>query len=146
VVASGGNPQGRPFLAIRPGTGVSAADRVAWVAPKGGPYTPTPIIVDGLLYVLADNGVLACYDVATGTARYQVRVSEEVGGYSASPVAANGRLYVATEDGTIHVVKAGPTFELLASNPMGEGLMATPAIAGSQLIVRGARHLFGIGG
>jgi hypothetical protein len=43
-------------------------------------------------------------------------------------------------------VKAGPTFELLASNPMGEGLMATPAIAGSQLIVRGARHLFGIGG
>jgi hypothetical protein len=84
--------------------------------------------------------------VSTGTLRYQVRVSEEVGGYSASPVAANGRLYLATEDGTIHVVKAGPTFELLASNPMGEGLMATPAIAGSQLIVRGARHLFGIGG
>jgi outer membrane protein assembly factor BamB len=66
VVASGGNPSGRPFHAIRPGASISAERRVAWTAPKGGPYTPTPIVVDGLLYILADNGVLSSYDLATG--------------------------------------------------------------------------------
>jgi len=145
VVASGGNPRGRPFHAIRPGTDVAAGDRVAWTAPKGGPYTPTPLIVAGLLYVLADNGVLSCYELATGTPRYQMRVSEDAGTYSASPIAVGNRIYVATEDGTVHVVRAGPTFELLASNPMGEGLMATPAVGGDLLVVRGARHVFGIG-
>jgi outer membrane protein assembly factor BamB len=145
VVASGGNPSGRPFHAIRPGIGVPAADRVAWTAPKGGPYTPTPIIVGSLLYVLADNGVFSCYDLATGALRYQSRVSTEAGTYSASPIAVGDRIFLSTEDGTIHVVKAGPTFELLASNPMGEGLMATPAVAGDLLVVRGVRHVFGIG-
>jgi outer membrane protein assembly factor BamB len=145
VVASGGNPSGRPFHAIRPGASISAERRVAWTAPKGGPYTPTPIVVDGLLYILADNGVLSSYDLATGRPGYQVRVSASAGTYSASPIAVAGRLYLATEDGTIHVVKAGPSFELLASNPMDEGLMATPAVAGDLLIVRGVRHVFGIG-
>jgi hypothetical protein len=74
-----------------------------------------------------------------------VRVSASAGTYSSSPIAVAGRLYLATEDGTIHVVKAGPSFELLASNPMDEGLMATPAVAGDLLIVRGVRHVFGIG-
>lgn len=145
VVASGGAPRGRQFVAIRPGRSVGSADRVAWTAPKGGPYTPTPIVVDGLLYILADNGVLSCYDLATGENRYQQRVSSDVGSYSASPVAAGGRLYLASEDGVIHVVKAGAEFELLASNSMDEPLMATPAIAGGALIVRGANQLFSIG-
>lgn len=146
VVASGGNPRGRQFHAIRPGVSVPAERRVAWTAPKGGPYTPTPIVVDGRLYVLADNGVLSTYDVATGQPGYQTRVSPSAGTYSASPIAVGGRIYVATEDGTIHVVRAGPAFELLASNPMNEGLMATPAVAGDLLIVRGVNHVFGIGG
>lgn len=145
VVASGGNPRGRQFHAIRPGVSIAADRRVAWTAPKGGPYTPTPIVVDGRLYVLADNGVLSTYDLATGQPGYQMRVSEAAGTYSASPIAVGGRIYVSTEDGTIHVVKAGPTFELLASNPMNEGLMATPAVAGDLLIVRGVSHVFGIG-
>ena len=146
VVASGGAPRGRPFMAIRPGREVTPAERVAWTAPKGSPYTPTPIIVDGLLYILADNGVLSCFDLATGEAVYQQRVAPDGGSYSASPVAADGRLYLASEDGAIQVVKTGREFELLANNPMGEVLMATPAIAGDTLIVRGSTHLFAIGG
>jgi hypothetical protein len=62
----------------------------------------------------------------------------------ASPVAAAGKLYVASEDGDVFVVKAGPHYELLSKNPVGEPILATPALAGDLLIVRGARHLFAI--
>ena len=144
VIASGGAPRGRQFVAIRPGRDVPGGERVAWTASKGSPYTPTPLVVEGLLYILSDNGVLSCYDLASGELRYQQRIPGG-DGYSASPVAAGGRLYLAAEDGTIHVVRTGRAFELLASNVVGEPLMATPAVAGNMLIVRGADHLFGIG-
>jgi outer membrane protein assembly factor BamB len=60
-------------------------------------------------------------------------------------VAADGRLYFASEDGDVFVIKAGTTFELLARNSMGEVVMATPAISGRMIIIRGQNHLFGIG-
>lgn len=144
VVVSGGAPRGRQFHALRPGPSVPAEERIAWTAPKGGPYTPTPIIVDDLLYVLADNGVLSAYAVETGELVYQQRVAESAGSFSASPVAAAGRLYLASEEGTVHIVRAGREFASLASNDMREALMATPAIAGPMLIVRGADHLFAL--
>ncbi|MFZ0063122.1 MAG: PQQ-binding-like beta-propeller repeat protein, partial [Pyrinomonadaceae bacterium] len=68
------------------------------------------------------------------------------GSFSASPVAADGKLYFANEDGEIFVIKAGSKFELLARNPTGEVLFATPAIAGKMIIIRGQNHVFGIGG
>jgi hypothetical protein len=75
---------------------------------------------------------------------YQNRVSSGAAGFSASPVAAGGRLYLASEDGELFVVKAGRTFELLSTNPMGEPLMATPAISGGLLVVRTGTQLIGI--
>jgi hypothetical protein len=60
-------------------------------------------------------------------------------------VAADGRLYFANEDGEVHVVKAGPEYELLGTNAVGELLMATPALADGMIIVRGVRHLFAFG-
>ncbi|HEY9404540.1 MAG TPA: hypothetical protein VIQ24_17920, partial [Pyrinomonadaceae bacterium] len=62
-----------------------------------------------------------------------------------SPVAADDKLYFSSEDGEVFVVRAGPKHELLATNPMGEPLMATPAISDGMVIVRGQHHLFGIG-
>jgi outer membrane protein assembly factor BamB len=59
-------------------------------------------------------------------------------------VGADGKLYFSSEDGDIFVVKAGPTYELLAQNPMGEVLMATPAISDGIIFVRGLKHLFAI--
>ncbi|HEX9941187.1 MAG TPA: PQQ-binding-like beta-propeller repeat protein, partial [Thermoanaerobaculia bacterium] len=64
--------------------------------------------------------------------------------FTASPVAADGKLYFASEDGEVYVVKAGPKFELLATNPMGEVLMATPAIVDGMILVRGRSHLVAI--
>jgi hypothetical protein len=66
-------------------------------------------------------------------------------GFTASPWAAGGRLYAISEDGDTYVIKAGPKYELLAKNSLGEMTMATPAIAHGNLIVRTAERLYRIG-
>ncbi len=149
VIVTGGYPRGsRPIYAIKPGTrGVidpAATQGFVWRGDKGSPYVPTPLVYGKELYVLADNGVLTVYDAATGERRYQQRLDETPLGFSASPVGAGGHVYLASEDGDVYVVKAGPAFELVARNDMNESLMATPAIAGSMLVVRGRTHVFGI--
>ena len=90
-------------------------------------------------------GLLRCLRSATGAEIYRQRLPHDGSGFSASPVAADGRIYLSSEDGDIFVVRSGRTFELLAKNPMGEPLMATPALAGGTMYVRGERHLFAIG-
>ena len=141
VIVTGGWPTGgRPIFALRAATG-----EIAWQAERGSPYTPTPVVYDGILYVCVDNGVLAAYDAATGARLYQERIARDAGGFSASPVAAAGRLYFASEDGVLHVVRAGRSFELLASNDMGEMVLATPAISGDLLLVRTRTKLYALG-
>ncbi len=136
IVTGGYPPGGRPIYAIRPGgTGELSEKALAWKTERGAPYTGTPIMYNGLLYALTDNGILSAYEPKTGERIYQQRVASG-SGFSASPVAAGGRLYLASEDGDVYVVKAGRTYELLATNPMGESLMATPAISGNTIFIR----------
>jgi hypothetical protein len=93
--------------------------------------------------VLRNNGGLACYEARTGKQLYETRV-EGKGGYSASLVAADGRLYCTSEDGDVSVVKAGPAFELLATNAMGDRCLATPAISRGKILIRAEHALYGI--
>jgi outer membrane protein assembly factor BamB len=140
MIVTGGYPSGgRPIYAIR------AGGQVAWRLENGSPYTPTPIVYQGVLYVLRDNGVVTTYEVKTGARIYQQRLATGTGGFSASPVAADGRIYLTSEDGDIYVIRAGRTFELIGRNPMGQVCMATPAISGDMLIVRTRSVLYGIG-
>jgi outer membrane protein assembly factor BamB len=140
VIVTGGYPSGgRPIYAIRPG------GTIAWRLENGSPYTPTPVVYDGVLYILRDNGVLTTHDVKTGARIYQQRIATGTGGFSASPVVADGKLYFASEDGDVFVVRAGRTFELLGRNAMGQLCMATPAISGDLLLVRTRTTLYAIG-
>jgi outer membrane protein assembly factor BamB len=146
IVTGGYPPGGRPIYAIRPGgSGEIDAKGVAWRTDRGAPYTSTPLLYDGLLYACTDNGILSAYEPASGKRIYQQRVGAAAAGFSASPIAADGKLYLTSEDGDIFVVRAGRTFELLATNHMGETLMATPAISGNMLIVKTQTQLVGIG-
>ncbi len=151
AIVAGGGPE-QPIFAIRPtatGELINAADQpvsehVAWATERGSPYIPSPIALNGLLYVVSDKGILSAYDLRDGRRIYQQRVSPTAGGFSASPVAAGDKLYLASEDGEVFVVRAGPQFELLAANPMGEMCFATPAISGDMLILRTRSHVYGI--
>ena len=149
IFITGGYPPGRAMYVLRPGangdislkSGEETNQFIAWHAAKGSPYTPTPIIYGDYFYTCADNGVLTAYQARTGERVYQERLPSS---FSASPVAADGKLYMASEDGEVYVVRAGPKFELLATNPMGEALMATPAVSDRMLIVRSQTHVYGI--
>ena len=152
VVASGRRPE-KPIFVIRAGArgdltlppGQTTSPAVAWSRQGDGPYMPTPLIYGDLLYSLNNNGVLDAYRLATGEQLYRQRIDHRGAGFSASPVAADGKLYLASEDGDVYVVRAGETFELLATNPLGEPLMATPALSAGTLYARGRHHLFAVG-
>jgi outer membrane protein assembly factor BamB len=152
VVASGRAPE-RPIFVVRAGArgdltlsgGTSGNNAVAWSREGRGPYMPTPLIYNGLLYVLANNGILDAYELKTGREVYRQRLALIGSGYSASPVAADGKVYLSNEDGEILVIAAGREFRHIATNSMGELLMATPALSDGAMYVRGSRSLFAIG-
>jgi outer membrane protein assembly factor BamB len=151
VVASGRAPE-RPIFAVKPGArgdltlgpDRTSSESIAWSRTGRGSYMPTPLAYRGLLYVLANNGVLDAYDVKTGREIYRERLPLIGSGYSASPVAADGKIYLSNEDGDMLVLRTGPKIEHLATNPMGELLMATPALSEGAMYVRGMSSLFAI--
>jgi outer membrane protein assembly factor BamB len=152
IVASGRAPE-RPIFAIKPGArgdltlenGETSSAQVAWSRTGRGSYMPTPLVHDGVLYVLGNNGVFDAYDVATGQEIYRQRLDPVGSGFSASPVMADGKIYLSSEDGEMLVVAAGRTFKQIAANSMGDLLMATPALSDGVMYVRTASSLFAIG-
>lgn len=152
VVASGRRPE-MPIFVVRAGAsgditlkeGETSNKSVVWAKQKVGPYMPTPLIYQGLLYTLRNQGIISCYDLASGEEKYTERIPHQGSGFSASPVASDGKIYLPSEDGDIFVVRAGPKFELLGKNGVGQLLMATPAISGGMMFVRAERDLFAIG-
>ena len=144
IIASGRAPE-RPVFAVRPGArgdltlAKDATDsaQVAWSKTGRGSYMPTPLAYRGIVYVLANNGVLDAYEPETGKEIYRQRLPLVGSGYSASPVAADGKIYLSNEDGEMLVVEAGATFKHIATNSIGETLMATPALSDGVMYVRG---------
>jgi outer membrane protein assembly factor BamB len=153
VVASGRRPE-QPIFVVRAGSrgdltlppGTTSSDAIVWSATRRGPYMPTPLVRDGILYVLGNNGIFDAYELATGKEIYRKRIPHLGSGFSASPIAADGKIYLSNEDGEMIVVRAGKEFAHIATNPMGELLMATPALSDGVMYVRAERHLFAVGG
>jgi outer membrane protein assembly factor BamB len=145
VVASGRAPEA-PIFAIRAGArgDITSSKSVVWSRQRAGSYMPTPLIYRGYVYVLRNEGILTCYHLVSGEVEYTSRIPHEGSGFSSSPVAADGKIYLSSEDGEIVVIKSGPQFELLGVNPIGEPLMATPAISDGIMFVRAEKNLFAI--
>ena len=145
---------GAPVYAVRPGArgdvslpqGQTSSEHVAWSQSKEGAYMQTPLVYGDQLYVCRDNGVLSVYQAKTGTRLYQERLADGKTGFTASPVAADGKVYFTSEEGDVYVVKAGPQFELLGQNPLGEVILATPAVSEGSLYFRTRGHLVAVGG
>jgi outer membrane protein assembly factor BamB len=152
IVTSGRRPE-KPLFAVRPGArgditlekDQTSSAAIAWSRTGRGTYMPTPLIYDGVLYALNNDGVFDAYDLQTGEEIYRQRLKHLGSGFSASPVAADGRIYLSNEDGEILVIAAGRTFRDLATNTMGELLMATPALSDGVMYVRSSSALFAIG-
>ena len=152
VVVSGRGPE-RPIFVVKAGgrgdltlpEGKTSSDSIVWSKTGRGSYMPTPLIYNGILYVLANNGTFDAYNLKTGAELYRQRLPVVGSGFSASPVASDGKIYLSNEDGEIVVISAGEKFAHIATNSMGELLMATPALSEGVMYVRSAESVFAIG-
>ena len=120
-------------------------DGIAWSTPRGGGYLCTPLIYNGLAYIIRYNGVLSTFDAKTGEKKYEQRLAGATSAFTSSPVANDGKVYVASEDGQVFVIKAGPTYELLAMNEMTTPVLATPALSEGRLLLRTQDLIIAIG-
>lgn len=131
------------MIAVRPtGRGDVTDTHLVWSEPEQMPSKPSPLLIDGLLYVISDNGVAVCLDAATGERVWMQRVG---GNYSASPVYADGRIYLFGKDGKTTVIAPGREFKILAENYLDdEGFMASPALADGAMFLRSETSLYRI--
>lgn len=130
------------LLAVREGgSGEITASHVAWkVKNKNSvPSRSSPVLVDDLLYMVNESGIVSCLEAKTGEPVWQERIG---GKFWAAPLYAEGRLYLFDEDGLGHVVAAGRAWKKLATNQLRDGCRASPAVSGNALFVRTFTHLY----
>jgi len=130
--------------AIKPGGhGVLDNSQIAWKSKKGVPTRSSPILVDDLIYFVADNGVVSCIQAADGKDVWRGRIE---GSFSVAPIYANGRLYFFNEAGKATVIAAGRELKVLAENDLEDGFMAAPAVSGDALFLRTKSALYRVEG
>lgn len=131
------------MIAVRAdGAGDVTKTHLAWQANRGAPHTPSPILVDGALYVVSDAGILSCLDARTGRLLWQQRLG---GNYSASPVYAGGRIYFQSEEGVTTVIAAAPAFRKLATSTLEGVMFASLAVSNGSIFIRTDSSLYRIG-
>jgi outer membrane protein assembly factor BamB len=126
------------LLAIRL-AGPTTAPTIAWKEKKGAPTMASPLVVDGLVYMVSDKGVGTCLDASTGEIVWSQRLG---GNFSSSPLYADGRIYVGNRDGDTYVFEPGKEFDLRATNHLDGGIFATPAAFGRAIFLRTESALY----
>jgi hypothetical protein len=128
-------------MAINPsGTGNIGKTNVLWAKQKEGGYVPSPVAHNGKLFLVDDQGVASCWDVKTGKRYWKERLSGK--GHHASAVAADDRIYLTADDGVTFVVKASDDFEVLAKNPLGDRVFASPAFSNGEIFIHSAKAVW----
>ncbi|MDB6153193.1 MAG: outer rane biosis protein BamB [Chthoniobacteraceae bacterium] len=138
IFIAAGFSQGQVF-ALKPGAGLLDESHCLWRIKKAAPNKPSLLLIEDLLYMINDGGIVSCVEAKTGKPVWSERVQ---GNYSAAPIFADGRIYVSSEEGKVAVLAPGREFKLLAENKFGSGFMASPAVSGKALILRSKTHLY----
>jgi outer membrane protein assembly factor BamB len=120
---------------------LTPSDDILWRLKARVAKTASPLLVDGLIYMVSDDGIVNCIDAVNSDTVWQKRIG---GAFAASPVCADGRIYFCDQDGETTVIKPGRKYEELAVNTLADGCMASPAVDGSALYLRTKTHLYRI--
>ena len=124
------------------GRGEQPESSVLWKYQKALPNVPTPLFHAGITYLVRNGGIFTSLDAQTGAVHKQGRLREAMGHYYASPILADDKIYVVSESGKAVVIRAGPRWEVLATNDLRENVYATPAVAAGRLYIRTASVLY----
>ena len=134
----------RPLLALSAGGRGDITESHKLWSFNYGPDVPTPVTDGKYFYSVGDSGIMFCLDAKTGETIYGLQRLPSAT-YSSSPVLADGKIYITNEEGLTSVVKAGPEFEILARNDLGDYTLSSPAISQGQIFIRTASGLYAIG-
>lgn len=130
------------LLAVRfTGTGDVTSSHISWMSDRQIPQKPSMVVVEDRLYFVSDKGIVRSLDAESGEEKWFERLP---GDYSASPLAVNDRLYFCNHEGVCTVIRAADKYEVLATNQLEGGMMASPAVAGKALFLRTSGHLYRI--
>jgi outer membrane protein assembly factor BamB len=122
---------------------ISGTDAIAWSLEEDTPYVPSPLLYDGILYLLKSNsGVISTFDAETGQRFYGPVRLPGIRNVYASPVGAGGRIYITGRDGTTLVIAKGSEFNVMATNSLDDGFDASPAVVGDAIYLRGQEFLY----
>lgn len=134
----------RPMLVLKAGGRGDVTTSHKLYEFNNGPDVPTPVTDGTYLYVVTDRGVVYCLELGTGKVVYGPQRLTP-GTYSASPVLADGKIYITSEDGVSSVFRAGPEFEILATNDMQDYTLSSVAVKDGRIFLRTAGWLWAIG-
>jgi len=124
------------------GRGDMTDSAVKWRYYKSLPNVPSPLLYDGVIYLMKEGGILTALNAADGKVLKQGRLTGALGDYFSSPVAADGRLYVVSHEGKVVVLKPGAEWEILSVNPLNESVNATPAFVDGRVFIRTHENLY----
>jgi len=135
------------MLAIRlGGSGDMTAKSVRWRFQRGIPQLPSPLLYQGVLYMVNDaGGIVTTLNPESGELIQQGRLKVPTDRYYASPVAADGKIYIATEKGKVVVLPPGGGLEAIAVNDLQDNIYATPALVDGRIYVRTNSTLYCFG-
>jgi outer membrane protein assembly factor BamB len=130
-------------MAVRPdGEGNVTDSHVVWHSKDAACYVPSPVVLDGRLFVADDRGTVNCFRATDGRRLWRERMAKHI---SASLVTAGGLVYFLSDDGIATLVRPADEMEVVAENPLGEYCFASPAISQGQIFLRAENHLYCIG-
>jgi len=130
------------LLAIRPsGRGELTPETLAWKHTRGAPYVTTPVLDQGILWMVKEGGIVTKLDATTGELLQEERVPG-FGNYFASPVAGDGKVYLSSETGTVTIVAGTRDWRVISSRSFHEKIYATPVLDHGHLFLRTERALY----
>jgi outer membrane protein assembly factor BamB len=106
---------------------------------RGG--NSSPVVFGNRVLRVRNPAILSCADVESGRKLWDVRLE---GAIWATPLVAGEYAYVASYEGNVFVVRLGEKGELVSTNFIGKGLLASPIAAGGALYLRNDTQLLKI--
>jgi outer membrane protein assembly factor BamB len=122
---------------------ISEKTDIVWSVRQNGPYVASPVLSGDRLYVTRERrGQISCFNAHSGEYVFQDKELPGIRDLYASPLLANGHVYITGRDGTTVVIKDAASFEVVATNSLGEGIDASPVALDNQLFLRGHKYLY----
>ena len=129
----------RQYAVDPSGTGDVTNTHVKWTYEQEVPQIPTPVIVDGLIYMVHDRGLASCLDAMTGELIWSEKLK---GNFNSSPIYAAGNIYFFNVKGECTIIKPGKSFQKVAENDIDGTVKALPVFVDNKMLLRSDKNLY----